>query len=229
MAEIKISALSSATTPLAGTEVVPIVQGGVTKKVTTQDIADLGGGGGATIYLNKTRGTENNTSSFVISSSVLIDTTNESFFRIASEVIRFQKTAIGGTTSVGFRFYLNTTNSLTGAKQIANAADNSTINSTSQLTNGWGGSSGIMQREYFLSNNYAFDIGAGANAATFMLRTYFSAANSIYPESAVPTSAASIIYPQWTSLPSQMYLIVATNSAATDTFGVCRSIKIEKF
>ena len=33
MADTKISALPSATTPVAGTEVVPIVQGGVTKKL----------------------------------------------------------------------------------------------------------------------------------------------------------------------------------------------------
>ena len=37
MAEVKISALSSATTPLAGTELVPIVQGGVTKKVAASN------------------------------------------------------------------------------------------------------------------------------------------------------------------------------------------------
>ena len=44
MAEVKISELTSATTPLAGTETVPIVQGGVTKKVA---VSNLGGGGGA--------------------------------------------------------------------------------------------------------------------------------------------------------------------------------------
>lgn len=38
MAEVKISALTSATTPLAGTEVVPIVQGGVTKKVAVSEV-----------------------------------------------------------------------------------------------------------------------------------------------------------------------------------------------
>jgi hypothetical protein len=42
MAEVKISELTSATTPLAGTEVVPIVQGGVTKKV---EVSNFGGGG----------------------------------------------------------------------------------------------------------------------------------------------------------------------------------------
>jgi hypothetical protein len=38
MADAKISALPSATTPLAGTEVLPIVQGGVTDKVTVANV-----------------------------------------------------------------------------------------------------------------------------------------------------------------------------------------------
>lgn len=38
MADTKISALTAATTPLAGTEVLPIVQGGVTKKVAVADL-----------------------------------------------------------------------------------------------------------------------------------------------------------------------------------------------
>jgi hypothetical protein len=38
MADKKISALTSATTPLAGTEVLPIVQTGATVKVTTDDL-----------------------------------------------------------------------------------------------------------------------------------------------------------------------------------------------
>lgn len=38
MADLKISQLTSATTPLAGTETVPIVQSGTTKKVTIADL-----------------------------------------------------------------------------------------------------------------------------------------------------------------------------------------------
>jgi uncharacterized protein YqfA (UPF0365 family) len=38
MADTKISALTAATTPLAGTEVLPIVQSGVTKKVAVSDL-----------------------------------------------------------------------------------------------------------------------------------------------------------------------------------------------
>ena len=49
MADIKISALPAATTPLSGTEELPIVQSGTTVKATAQDIADLGGGGGLAV------------------------------------------------------------------------------------------------------------------------------------------------------------------------------------
>ena len=38
MADKKISALTGATTPLAGTEVLPIVQGGSTVKVAVSDL-----------------------------------------------------------------------------------------------------------------------------------------------------------------------------------------------
>lgn len=38
MADLKISQLTGATTPLAGTEVVPLVQGGVTRKVAVSDL-----------------------------------------------------------------------------------------------------------------------------------------------------------------------------------------------
>jgi len=38
MADAKISALPSATTPLAGTEVLPVVQGGTTDKVSVDDL-----------------------------------------------------------------------------------------------------------------------------------------------------------------------------------------------
>lgn len=38
MADLKISQLTGATTPLAGTEVVPVVQSGATKKVAVRDL-----------------------------------------------------------------------------------------------------------------------------------------------------------------------------------------------
>jgi len=50
MANTTITALPAATTPLAGTEVVPIVQGGVTKKVAVNAIG--GGGSGSVVQVN---------------------------------------------------------------------------------------------------------------------------------------------------------------------------------
>ena len=38
MADLKISQLTGATTPLAGTEVLPVVQGGSTKKVSVANL-----------------------------------------------------------------------------------------------------------------------------------------------------------------------------------------------
>lgn len=46
MANQKISELDPGSTPLSGNELVEIVQGGSNRRVTTQDVADLGGGGG---------------------------------------------------------------------------------------------------------------------------------------------------------------------------------------
>lgn len=49
MANVKISQLASAGS-LAGTEVLPVVQGGTTKKITVQAIADLAAGGGGSAF-----------------------------------------------------------------------------------------------------------------------------------------------------------------------------------
>jgi hypothetical protein len=121
MANVKISELTSATTPLAGTEAVPIVQGGVTKQVTTQDIADLGGGGGASnpsvIALNVTDGTiVTGTTADTLSRSLLIpaDTyTENGMLEILGRILKI------GNTGQSFRIYKNTSASLTGATLIA--------------------------------------------------------------------------------------------------------------
>lgn len=49
MPDQKISQLTAATTPLTGTELVPLVQSGGNVKATTQDIANLAGGGGGSL------------------------------------------------------------------------------------------------------------------------------------------------------------------------------------
>ena len=49
MANTKISALTAATTPLAGTEVLPIVQSGATKQVSVSNLT----GGLSTVPVSK--------------------------------------------------------------------------------------------------------------------------------------------------------------------------------
>lgn len=73
---VKISALPAAGT-LDGTEVVPLVQSGVTKKATAQAIADLGGGGGAAPTLALT---------LSALGSMAMDNTANSYFS-ASEIV----------------------------------------------------------------------------------------------------------------------------------------------
>jgi hypothetical protein len=57
MSNSKISALTSATTPLGGTETLPIVQGGVTVKTTVADITNGGGYAGSFTTLGATGNT----------------------------------------------------------------------------------------------------------------------------------------------------------------------------
>jgi hypothetical protein len=57
MSNSKISALTSATTPLVGTETLPIVQGGVTVKTTVADITNGGGYAGSFTTLGATGNT----------------------------------------------------------------------------------------------------------------------------------------------------------------------------
>jgi hypothetical protein len=68
MANTKISQLPSATTPLVGTELVPIVQGGVTKNVAAQNVVTPGG--------STTQIQYNNAGAFAGATNVTYDGTN---------------------------------------------------------------------------------------------------------------------------------------------------------
>lgn len=71
----KISELTAATTPLAGTETVEIVQGGTNKKVS---VSDLGGGGSGTPGGSTTQVQYNNAGAFAGSSSFTWDESTKS-------------------------------------------------------------------------------------------------------------------------------------------------------
>jgi hypothetical protein len=96
MANKKVSQLTSASA-LAGTEVLPIVQAGTTKKVTAQAIADLAssGGGGSSSFTVTTVGT------LGTSSSVMWNAGSKVFASTAAgtqtlSVVSYPSIAIGG-------------------------------------------------------------------------------------------------------------------------------------
>jgi len=75
MADKKITELPISTT-LDGTEIVPIVQGGVTSQATTQDIADLGGGSQDLQSVTDAGNTTTNDIQFDTGVGILLDNTS---------------------------------------------------------------------------------------------------------------------------------------------------------
>lgn len=115
MGDVKISALNSATIPLAGTETLPIVQSGETKKVT---VAEMLSKQPVTISSSYVDGTAITGTTTEMSSVSLLVPANTYTTNGALEIlVRMSKTGTAGTTIV--RIYKNTTNTLTGATLIA--------------------------------------------------------------------------------------------------------------
>ena len=101
MANSKISALTSATTPLVGTETLPIVQGGVTVKTTVADITNGGGYAGSFTTLASTGNT-------TLGDAATDTVRANGYMGIggagdAGEGLRISNTALTGTTQTGLR------------------------------------------------------------------------------------------------------------------------------
>lgn len=79
MADAKISALPASTTPLAGTEVVPLVQSGTTKKVSVENIltsVQPSGNANGIVYLNGSKQASTSASFFYDGSNLGINTSS---------------------------------------------------------------------------------------------------------------------------------------------------------
>jgi len=130
MADKKISQLTAATTPLAGTEVLPIVQGGSTVKVSVSDLT-----AGRDVSLDKVNSLPIRRVSFpnlTVGQSVTI--TGVSFVEGCVEVtVGAQKTNVGGVYGKYFCTDVNTVTTVTGIVDLA-VTCNST-NGTVTLTN----------------------------------------------------------------------------------------------
>jgi len=116
MANSKISALTSATTPLVGTETLPIVQGGATVKTTVADITNGGGYAG--------------------SFTTLASTGNTTLGDASTDTVRVNGyMGIGGAGNAA-RAVSISSSALTGASQIG--YDSRPVFSSAATTNGLG-------------------------------------------------------------------------------------------
>ena len=97
MANSKISALTSATTPLAGTETLPIVQGGATVKTTVANITNGGGYAGAFTTLSATGVTTVQAGTALLPAITTSGDTNTGIWFPAADTIAFTE---GGVESM---------------------------------------------------------------------------------------------------------------------------------
>lgn len=117
MADLKISQLSSVTTPLAGTETLPVVQSGSTKKVTVSDL---------------TAGRDVNAKSLAVSDFLSVTKTTAPYARIRSS----------DATASNATLYLEIANNFSGLSQTFIQGIGPGISGVSQLAFGVSTSSG---------------------------------------------------------------------------------------
>jgi len=107
MADVKISGLPASTTPLAGTEVLPIVQSGVTKKTSVENIltsAQPSGTAYGVTFLNASKvSTTNNNLTYVNGSFSTGDGTRGFSFQPAAICVLSTATSGGAFVDLNFR------------------------------------------------------------------------------------------------------------------------------
>lgn len=106
MANIKISALTSATTPLAGTEVVPIVQSSVTKQVSVENLVKAtqpGSSANAVQYLNGSK-VPTTSANFIYDGTNLVNGYTSAVVGVSGYTPTVQSIT-GDTNSSGFGVY----------------------------------------------------------------------------------------------------------------------------
>jgi hypothetical protein len=136
MADKKISALTSASTPLAGTEVLPIVQSGATVKATVENVFNTtqpSGTANGVVFLNSSkRATSGTAFTFDGSNLAYLNGSTFGLFRVtgdASSVAGFDMGTVASPDACRMR-YSNATSSWT---LRANAADAITVDSTQNV------------------------------------------------------------------------------------------------
>ena len=139
MANSKISALTSATTPLVGTETLPIVQGGATVKTTVADITNGGGYAGSFTTLSATGVTTVQAGTALLPAVTTTGDTNTGIFFPAADTIAFteggaEAVRINSSGNVGIANTLSLSNPVGGTTTFADP-DGSTVDGYLRIGN----------------------------------------------------------------------------------------------
>jgi hypothetical protein len=233
MANSKISALTSATTPLAGTETLPIVQGGATVKATVANITGAGAYAGAFTTLSATGVTTVQAGTALLPAITTSGDTNTGIFFPAADTIAFSE---GGVEAMRLNAngQLNVGNTSTAFDSTAYAivgsgtGDSGLVIYTSNATAGYlqfaDGTSGAEEYRGFIKYDHstnAMSFSTNSTARTEAEMTIDSAGNAQFQTGAVmpyaPAPAAISGAATLTNANIQAQIISATGTTYTIT------------
>jgi hypothetical protein len=200
MADVKISALPASTVPLAGTEVLPIVQSGATKKTSVESVltsVQPSGTANGVTYLNGSKVLTSGTALTFDGTNLGVGpTTPESRLDLGSGALRF-KAALGGTGNYGNIVAHNTlanTNPATNIRFIRDVAsagndgaicfdtvdvERSRINSSGQVLVGTTSAAGLTTNNAPVVAGIFRSFSGSVSAASGTATTLFTASTQI--------------------------------------------------
>lgn len=154
MADLKISQLTGATTPLAGTEVVPVVQSSTTKKVAVSDLTAGRAVSGASFAVTGNTAPANGVYLFT-ANTVSIATDSTERFRVGSTG---NLTSVGTGSGTAHTFYNTGSNS--GARTMFS------FNYITAAFSGYAAIKGVTETTYDDSLSLEFYTGGGTKRVT---------------------------------------------------------------
>lgn len=210
MANSKISALTAATTPLAGTETLPIVQGGVTVKTTVADITNGGGYAGSFTTLSATGVTTVQAGTALLPAITTSGDTNTGIWFPAADTIAFtgggaesMRITSAGNVGIGVTpsAWLSTTKVLqigdrasifTNSSEQTLVGNNVYVNSSSQNTYIETALASLYQQAAGVHYWYNAPSGTAGNAITFTQAMTLDASGNLGIGTTAPSSKLQV-------------------------------------
>jgi hypothetical protein len=234
MANSKISALTSATTPLAGTETLPIVQGGATVKTTVADITNGGGYAGSFTTLSATGVTTVQAGTALLPAITTTGDTNTGIFFPAADTIAFteggaEAVRINSSGNVGIANTLSLSNPVGGTTTFADP-DGSTVDGYLRI----GNETATTNRNSVLELiGYGASAGgiAGGGAIIFTNTRYGSSSSPSFSQMAAITGkrdgAGTGLLKFWTGTTTALVERMRIDSSGNLGIGVTPAVKLD--